>query len=299
MAGVKAPWWKWYTCDYVAGVMSLDLRQQGAWMRLISHAQMNGDNPGHVQANLAWLSADFKESIEMTWSLLCHLALLKICDVSVDAGTGMKLLDEAFMASLEGHEKPAAHWRFEVTARRVEKDAMRRKTEIDRKTRQTENAPSSSTTPRKIGHLPEQAPGETGIFLARVEAEEEAEEDHPPTPSKKSRRKSVGRVAFNTPTMIRIGKWFGRKETTLWATDEHEKLKALKPPEDELDVLERYYASEHPEIAPYRRRQLVTLLNNWTADVDKARSMLERYAGDGSGERATAGGRRMASMAVV
>ena len=67
MAGVKAPWWKWYSAEYIAGVSGARPRQQGAWMRLISHAQMNGENPGHVQANLKQLGADFKETVEEAW----------------------------------------------------------------------------------------------------------------------------------------------------------------------------------------------------------------------------------------
>jgi len=304
MAGVKAPWWKWCSAEYIAGVMVLDLRQQGAWMRLISHAQMNGENPGHVQANLAWLGADFKETVEEAWGLLVTLALLKICNVWVDTGDGMKPLDESFLGTAADRGKPAPHWRFEVVARRVERDAIARQKEIERKYGKPDNGPSSGDGSRTMGHLPTKS----GYCPRARRTRTRTRTRGSPYPLNEQgsgkpdggRKKKVGRVSENTPLMARIGSWFGRRETTLWAVEEAEKLSALNPQEDEIEVLERYFASEHPEIKPYRRRQVITLLNNWTGDLDKARAMLERYPDDGQEVAGTAhGGRRMADMAVV
>lgn len=81
-----------------------------------------------------------------------------------------------------------------------------------------------------------------------------------------------GRVTANSETMLVIGGWFGRRSTTLWSREEAAALEALGAldPED-LDVLQRFYRADHPAEADYRRRNVVTLLNNWNAEVDKAR----------------------------
>lgn len=100
-----------------------------------------------------------------------------------------------------------------------------------------------------------------------------------PAAAKKARPKKGARVRENTPTMLRIGSWFGRMPKTLWSVDEAERLAAVAPTDDELDLLEDYYRSTDPEIAPYRRRAIITLLNNWTKDCDVARQKLGRVGG--------------------
>ena len=85
--------------------------------------------------------------------------------------------------------------------------------------------------------------------------------------------------------MIEIGSWFGRKPTTLWSVTEAGKLKEINPPQDEIEVFAAYYASDHPEIKPYLRQNLETLLNNWTKDLDKARRKLEEAQEDGAAVR--------------
>ena len=97
-----------------------------------------------------------------------------------------------------------------------------------------------------------------------------------------ARPKKGARVRENSPLMVRIGAWFGRRPSTLWSVDEAERLDAVAPSDDELDLLEDYYRSDDPEIAPYRRRAIETLLNNWTKDCDVARQKLGRMGGSAS-----------------
>jgi hypothetical protein len=78
-------------------------------------------------------------------------------------------------------------------------------------------------------------------------------------------------VDANSPTMQRIGKFFGRKPETLWNVAEGAALFEIKPPAEEVDLLERYYALPLDKDADYRRRDLMTLLNNWQGEVDRAR----------------------------
>jgi hypothetical protein len=88
------------------------------------------------------------------------------------------------------------------------------------------------------------------------------------TREERKRRK----VEANSPTMQRIGKFFGRKPETLWTIAEGAALFEIKPPAEEVDLLARYYALPLDKEADYRRRDLQTLLNNWQGEVDRARS---------------------------
>jgi hypothetical protein len=79
------------------------------------------------------------------------------------------------------------------------------------------------------------------------------------------------RVHANNRVMQRIGNWFGRKPETLWTLAEGIALSQLDPPRDDLDLLERYYLAPLGRQEDYRRRDLITLLNNWHGELDRAR----------------------------
>jgi hypothetical protein len=111
------------------------------------------------------------------------------------------------------------------------------------------------------------------------------EEELPPNPQrgdvgedlpKRSRRLSAAdkkriRVKSNTPTMIRIGEWFGRQESTLWTIAEAEALESTNPSPAEIDGMEGYYSAKDIGTTDYRRKDLLTLLNNWPGELDRAR----------------------------
>ena len=84
-------------------------------------------------------------------------------------------------------------------------------------------------------------------------------------------RKRV-RVIANTPLMERIGKLFGRGSVTLWTIAEAVALKQANPSPDEVDLIAGYYSADlDPDQNDYRRRDIGTLLNNWTGEMDRAR----------------------------
>lgn len=80
------------------------------------------------------------------------------------------------------------------------------------------------------------------------------------------------RVQANSPAMVTIGGFFGRREGTLWTVAEAVALLEVRPTQDEVILLSRYYAEPLDKDADYRRRDLSTLLNNWQTEVDRARS---------------------------
>lgn len=106
------------------------------------------------------------------------------------------------------------------------------------------------------------------------EEEEEKEEE------KDKDKGGVGGVSepVKTPAMQRehwlIGKlcaWFNRRESTVWSPRELRALRAvagLQTSEDDFAALETYYLSD----APYRRKDILTLLNNWNGEIDRAKN---------------------------
>lgn len=72
--------------------------------------------------------------------------------------------------------------------------------------------------------------------------------------------------------MVRIGKWFNRRESTKWSDKEIKSLKSvvkLNTSDEDLSVLESMYLSNYK----YKRKDIVTLLNNWNGEIDRAREL--------------------------
>lgn len=70
---------------------------------------------------------------------------------------------------------------------------------------------------------------------------------------------------------VRIGSWFKRRESTAWSEKELKALKKvleLKTPDEDVALLERHYTDPN---ALFLRQDIVTLLNNWNAEIDRAR----------------------------
>jgi uncharacterized protein YdaU (DUF1376 family) len=80
------------------------------------------------------------------------------------------------------------------------------------------------------------------------------------------------RVEANSPAMETIGGFFGRRPSTLWSVAEAVALLEVKPTPEEVELLARYYREPMDKEHDYRRRDLITLLNNWQTEIDRARS---------------------------
>lgn len=82
--------------------------------------------------------------------------------------------------------------------------------------------------------------------------------------------KNSTRIKENSPLMVRIGAWFGQKPTTLWTIAEAETLARLNPPEDEIELMEEFYLAVIDKDDDIRRRAVITMLNNWRGETQKA-----------------------------
>ena len=71
----------------------------------------------------------------------------------------------------------------------------------------------------------------------------------------------------------RVGAIMRRRPDTAWGKKEKDALAALYPlPLEDLALVETYYSALIPSARDIRRRDLVTLLNNWSGEVDRARA---------------------------
>lgn len=72
----------------------------------------------------------------------------------------------------------------------------------------------------------------------------------------------------------RLNRLFKRRETTKWSPGEVKAWRILTPiPEEDLATVERFYEqTERIENKGYRRHDLLTLLNNFNGEVDRARN---------------------------
>jgi hypothetical protein len=71
--------------------------------------------------------------------------------------------------------------------------------------------------------------------------------------------------------MGRIGSWFNRRQSTVWSDRERKALGVvlkLNTPEEDIAALETRYKSGDP----YLRRDILTLLNNWNGEIDRAKN---------------------------
>jgi len=70
---------------------------------------------------------------------------------------------------------------------------------------------------------------------------------------------------------IEIGSWFNRRPTTHWSEKELKAWKSISKPIDPEDwiALRWFYTQSE---CPYLRKDLLTLLNNWTGEIDRAKN---------------------------
>lgn len=76
------------------------------------------------------------------------------------------------------------------------------------------------------------------------------------------------------PRLRRMGSWFKRRDTTPYGDKEraaYKKHAVGKLDEEDVSILEQYYLAQIAPDEDNRRHDLVTLLNNWSGELDRAR----------------------------
>lgn len=96
-----------------------------------------------------------------------------------------------------------------------------------------------------------------------------------PSPIGKGKGKGKGNGKAWEPRAIHIqlGKMLGRRESTKWSDKELEALESILPiDEQDMAMVGEFYDAIIEPSEDHRRTALLTLLNNWNGEVDKARA---------------------------
>lgn len=80
------------------------------------------------------------------------------------------------------------------------------------------------------------------------------------------------------PNRLEVGSWFGRRASTQWSAKELKAWKAIHPEDlaEGIAILKAPYEAK----AKYTRKDLQTLLNNWTGEIDRWRNWQAPAASD-------------------
>jgi len=98
---------------------------------------------------------------------------------------------------------------------------------------------------------------------------------HTPKDKDKDKERDTEKETDKTPNQIRVEKLYRRRESTPWSEGELRAWKGAEPviadtsPEN-WGVVEWWFGLP-PEKAPYRKTDMAALLNNWHAEIEKAR----------------------------
>lgn len=87
----------------------------------------------------------------------------------------------------------------------------------------------------------------------------------------KAKVKKVGMQGEKTEPMKRVEKIFHRRDSTRWSDDERKSFDEITVEDEDVRLLETYYAASIPDEKDIRRKDFVTMLNNWNGEVDRAR----------------------------
>jgi len=251
-AGMKSPAFQWYPGDYLASqrVQLMTLEEEGAYNRLLNFCWIHGSIPSEPEL-LAKLIGKGASTTLAT----------KVATMFQPAASNRLIHDR-----LEAERRKQAVWR-EKSAQGGKKSAAKRsklrsqkhynegadKGSLQNGTNQT------STLPSSVSCLPS-----TNIPIQELQLEDGSEKPE----------------ASKTDLQRRAERLFHRRETTVWDGQEMRAWRAARSAvsatnEEDWKLLEWFYERPANEDT-YRRRDLATLLNNWGAEIDRARNYKSR-----------------------
>lgn len=112
------------------------------------------------------------------------------------------------------------------------------------------------------------------IHSLKEEDKDKEEEKDKESETEKETREGEPKKEETDPIKLRLFAIFNRRVTRLMDAKEAKAFRAAAVTPEDLGTVEEYYADEHHEWEgrDFRRRDLVTLLNNWRSEVDRAES---------------------------
>ena len=248
---------KLFSSIITSSIWTEDDQTRIVWITLLALA----DRHGEVAASIPGLARVAGVSVEA-----CEKAIAKF--MAPDPYSRTPDEEGRRIERIEGGWALVNHAKYRAAASEEderEKAAIRQKRLRDKKKDKTDggvtvtdsNAPSRSVTPSNAKSR-----------QAEAEAEAKAESKTPCSPP-------VGDGLQEL--RLRIGGWLRRRPTTEWSDKENKRLKEVAKGLEEADLLllERYYTSK----CKYLRQDVMTLLNNWNGELDRARNWIGTVAG--------------------
>lgn len=265
-----SPYVAFYPSDFLVGTMCMSAEEVGAYMRLLCFQWQQGGIPKEEDklARISGLPAR-KLTLVLTKFDLHEDGLLKNQRMERERVKVESFRDRQSENGKKGGRprKPKDSPTDPTENPRVPSGFSQ--TETKKSQSETEAESESKTEPETS--FPPNPPGgrvAVGDLSAdEAEFEPEAKSKSSLTTSVESDKKPSG---WNpTPEQIQIGGWFSRRPTTVWSAKELKAWKLLRIEEEDLEILNWFYTESG---YPYLRRDLLTLLQHWRGEVDRART---------------------------
>ena len=225
-----------YPSDFILGTMLMTAEEVGAYMRLLCFQWEQGAVP-HDEGKITKIT-----------------------------GTPIKRLSDV-LAKFEATGAGLKNDKLERV--RSEREAyQKRQSEIGKR------GGRPKANPLEIGKGSESQP-----FLeseAKTKLPSPSPSPLPPNPQEPPAAPSLGLEVETlpapiSPEQIEIGSWFGRRPTTAWSEKELKAWAKVPRPidPDDWQALRWFYTQSG---CGYLRRDILTLLNNWTGEIDRAKN---------------------------
>jgi len=239
---MKSPAFQFYPADWLSSqrVALMSLEEEGAYIRLLSFCWQHGSIPSDPEKIACLIGKGASTTLATTLATMFE-----------PGGNGL------IHPRLEDEREKQKIWREKSTEGGKKSAAARRQA------RESNNSKATLEPPLQ-GWLPN---GDNQT--ATLQSPSTSSNKIPPNPQ---RGNAGGGMVENAALKVRLGKFFNRRESTRWDEKELKALKSIVPidPAD-VDLLEKYYSAIiPPDAMDCRRKNLVTLLNNWNGELDRA-----------------------------
>lgn len=241
---LKYPWFPFYGNDFLVSTIGLSCEQVGIYIRLLCIQWDNGGLPNDP-AKLA----DMVGSHGLATAVPVHL--FGLCQDGLLRNQRLEeIRKERIEYSASQAEKGKKRWKKHA--------AVQPRLNNGSSLAQQMHEPnvSLSQSPSLVPPIVPQ--GTNGSLALEVQSQDE--------------KPIVARLK------VAVGHWFRRKPDTPWSDKEIKKLRevAKTTTDEDLLLLEGYYTGNHPTNGDYRRKDVMTLLNNWTGELDRARKWTQK-----------------------
>lgn len=252
MNGKPAPAFQFYPADWISSqrVQMLSLEEEGAYIRLVASCWQHGSIPADAEKCARLIGKG------------CSTTLATVVQAMFQPhpNDGTKLVHDR----LEMEREKQALWR-QKSADGGRKSAEKRA----EKAKSKEPSPGESKGGSRVVEPPYQPNGNSSSSSSSSITPISPNGKPPAPPSLELEAQQT--IPILTPEQKEVASWFGRRSTTAWSDKERKAwAKIAKPIEpDDWKAVRWFYTQSGCQ---YLRRDLLTLLNNWSGEIDRAKN---------------------------